>query len=183
MPEHALTFWPCLYAVFDHCDHLVQPRRLPGWLPASYAGCAICVKASKQSILPYFDTFYIRAFCKFDGQRCQLVQSAQLCRLLVLENLKGHEAGEGPQRERYAVQNSGGKHNLGQLVTRQRVSNSFGLFQAHPNTAGEIQGQTLAVWIQCSAKREGARRLEADLQELQKLSCKAWHNIWSWINV
>ena len=35
-----------------------------------------------------------------------------------LENLKGHEAGEGPQRERYAVQNPGGKHNLGQLVTR-----------------------------------------------------------------
>ena len=95
-----------------------------------------------------------------------------------LENLKGHEAGEGPQRERYAVQNPGGKHNLGQF-TRQQVSNSFGLFQAHPNTAGEIQGQTLAVWIQCSAKREGARRLEADLQELQKLGCKAWLNIWS----
>jgi hypothetical protein len=25
--------------------------------------------------------------------------------------------------------------------------------------------------------------LEADLQELQKLGCKAWLNIWSWINV
>ena len=104
-----------------------------------------------------------------------------------LENLKGHEAGEGPQRERYAVQNPGGKHNLGQLVTRHHktagfklfwtVSRCFKMFQAHPNTAGEIQGQTLAVWIQCSAKRGGARRLEADLQELQKLGCKAWHNI------
>lgn len=98
-----------------------------------------------------------------------------------LENLKGHEAGEGPQRERYAVQNPGGKHNLGQSQDSgfQTLLDCFKMFQAHPNTAGEIQGQTLAVWIQCSAKREGARRLEADLQELQKLGCKAWHNIWS----
>ena len=63
----------------------------------------------------------------------------------------------------------------------QTLLDRFKMFQVHPQQVKnqDNQGQTLAVWIQCSPKREGAQRLEADLQELQKLGCKAWQTTWS----